>query len=81
MITTADQLAEAALALPREERAVLAAILADSLEEKEDPTEVAGAWDAEIQRRLAAIERGEARFLSDEEVKQRLEAKYGPLLD
>ena len=77
---TLNQLADAALSLPRDQRAVLAAILEDSLDE-EDLAEVSAAWDAEIQRRLSAIDRGEATLLTEEEVNRRLEAKYGPLLD
>ena len=46
MSQTALQLCEAALALPRDERATLVAILADSLDQEDDPVEVAKAWDA-----------------------------------
>jgi putative addiction module component (TIGR02574 family) len=81
MSQTADQLFEAVLALPRQDRATLAAILAESLEEDDDPAEVAAAWDEEIKRRVEAADRGEGHWLTEEEVKRRLESKYGPLLD
>jgi putative addiction module component (TIGR02574 family) len=81
MSQTGIQVREAALALPREERAALAAILVDSLEEEDDPAEVAKAWDAEIKRRIEAADRGEVAFLSHEEVWERVDAKYGKLED
>jgi len=80
MSPTADPLFEAVLALPRQDRATLAAILADSLEE-DSSAEVAAAWDAEIRRRVEAAERGEGHWSTEDEVNQRLEAKHGPLLD
>ena len=79
MSQTAIQLCEAALALPRDERATLVAILADSLDQDEDPADVAKAWNAEIKRRIEAADRGDVVFLSHEEVWQRLDAKYGKL--
>jgi putative addiction module component (TIGR02574 family) len=81
MSQAAIQLCEAVLALPRDERATIAAILADSLEEDDDPVEVAKAWDAEIKRRVEAADRGEVSFISHEELWQRLDAKYGKLED
>ena len=81
MSQTAIQLCKAVLALPRNERATLAAILSDSLDEDDDPAEVAAAWKAEIKRRVEAADRGEGHWLTEEEVNQRLEAKYGPLQD
>ena len=75
MSQAAIQLCEAVLALPRDERATIAAILADSLEEDDDPVEVAKAWDAEIKRRVEAADRGEVSFISHEELWQRLDAK------
>ena len=38
----------------------------------EDPAEVERAWQEEIQRRVAAIERGEAEWISHDEVMRRL---------
>jgi len=81
MSQAAIQLCEAVLALPRDERATIAAILADSLEEDDDPVEVAKAWDAEIKRCVEAADRGEVSFISHEELWQRLDAKYGKLED
>ena len=56
--TTADQLIEAVLALPRKDKEALAAILADDLDVAADPAEVKEAWDkeifAELRRPIAA---------------------------
>jgi putative addiction module component (TIGR02574 family) len=78
---TADQLFAAVLALPRDKRMQLAIILEDSLENSESSAEVAAAWDVEIKRRIEAANRGEGHWLTEEEVNQRLDAKYGPLQD
>ena len=80
MTPTMNAVCEAALALPREERAELAAILTNSLDARE-PAESISTWDAEIKRRMETARRGEGRWLTEEEVNQRLEAKYGPLHD
>jgi len=80
MSPTMNALCEAALALPRDERATLAAILTDSLQE-DDGGKTATPWDDEIKRRMEAARRGEGHWLTEEEVNQRLEAKHGPLHD
>ena len=78
---TTDQLFAAVLSLPRDERKLLSIILEETLEDDAEPAEVAAAWDAEIKRRIEAADRGEGHWLTEEEVNQRLDAKYGPLQD
>jgi putative addiction module component (TIGR02574 family) len=77
--TSMNALSEAALALPQKDRAALAAILIDSLDEDDDPVEAKKEWDAEIKRRIESTDRGDVALLSHEEVWQRLEAKNGKL--
>ncbi|HSN97945.1 MAG TPA: addiction module protein [Candidatus Nanopelagicales bacterium] len=62
----------AALALPPEERAALAAELLESLDAGEADEGVAEAWEAEIGRRLGEIERGEVKTIQASEVLKRL---------
>jgi putative addiction module component (TIGR02574 family) len=76
MSPTSNQLYESALSLSNDERARLADRLWESLD-GDTREEVAEAWAAEISRRIAAADRGEVKFLSHEEVWQRLEAKNG----
>jgi putative addiction module component (TIGR02574 family) len=66
MTTLVDELSQKALELPAEERVLLAERLLATVHEV-DP-EVETAWDAEIQRRLAEIDRGTARLIPAEEV-------------
>lgn len=61
-----------ALALPPHERAALAAELLESLDNVENEQDVAAAWDAEIERRIVQIERGEVETISAEQVMRRL---------
>ncbi|MFO1267333.1 MAG: addiction module protein [Rubrivivax sp.] len=66
----ADQLAELAervKALPIEDRSRLVELLLESLHEG-TLAEVEAAWDAEVERRLAAYDRGELKSLDGEEV-------------
>lgn len=67
MSETAAELAQRAAQLPREEREWLLDALLVSLNE---PTmsEIDAAWDAEIDRRVAEIERDEAALIPAEEV-------------
>jgi putative addiction module component (TIGR02574 family) len=57
----------AALALEPSERIALSVELLESLEAVEDD-DVATAWEAEVDRRVDELERGEAETLSAEEV-------------
>ncbi|MBK9266136.1 MAG: addiction module protein [Polyangiaceae bacterium] len=61
-----------ALALPPHERAALAAELLESLDNVENEQDVAAAWDAEIERRIVQIERGEVETIPAEQVMRRL---------
>lgn len=58
MSTLLDKASEAAFSLPRKERAALVHALIQSLDETMDEG-VEAAWDAEINRRLDAIEAGQ----------------------
>jgi putative addiction module component (TIGR02574 family) len=66
MTTLVDELSQKALELPAEERVLLAERLLATVHEV-DP-EVEAAWDVEIQRRLAEIDRGTAKLIPAEEV-------------
>jgi putative addiction module component (TIGR02574 family) len=58
----ADRVLDAALALPEPERTELAAILTDSIGDRSSPDEIEADWLADAKRRLAAIERGDAKL-------------------
>ncbi|MCL2780380.1 MAG: addiction module protein [Actinomycetia bacterium] len=65
---------EAALTLPRAQRADLAHQLVVSIDEHFDPPQVVEAeWNTEILRRLAAIDSGETVPLSADEAREQLE--------
>ena len=66
MTTLVDELSQKALELPAGERVLLAERLLATVHEV-DP-EVEAAWDVEIQRRLAEIDRGTAKLIPAEEV-------------
>ena len=67
MSTLRDELAMKALALSVEERVQLAQELLESVEREADP-DVEAAWEAEIARRIAEFERGDAKLIPAEEV-------------
>lgn len=79
----ARKLLEAALALPKNERADIAEKLIASVDaESSAPSEatdadVEQAWADEIVRRVERIERGEAKGSPFEEVKARMLARFG----
>ena len=58
-----DDVRAAALALTDEERLALAIDLAESLEPAGDPAEATRAWDQEIARRVAQLERSEVETI------------------
>lgn len=62
---------ELALELPEHERAELASTLVASLDGPPDP-DAGQLWEAEILRRLETIDRGDANFLTSEEVLARI---------
>ncbi len=76
MSPTANQLLETFLTLPRNERAELAALLWDAVDEPSDEG-LADTWEAEINRRIESTDRGEVTLIPHEEVKRRLGPKYG----
>jgi putative addiction module component (TIGR02574 family) len=61
------ELAERAASLSTEERSRLVELLLETLHES-PLADVEAAWDAEIQRRVAAYERGEVETYAAEEV-------------
>ncbi len=62
------ELEKMARELSREERAEFALILLESLEITEEQAAVGESWRVEIERRVAAYERGEAKVISGEDV-------------
>lgn len=77
-MSTVEQLAQQALALGPEDRVYLANVLEESLSTGDFATpELAAAWSAEIDRRMAAYRRGEAQSTDAdaalERIGQRLE--------
>lgn len=68
-----EELAERGMALAPEERSRLVDLLLVSLHE-EPLAEVDAAWDQEVERRLAAYDRGEAQALDGEDVLARARA-------
>ena len=72
MSLTYEQIAAEAMRLSAEERADLADKLWLSVD---TPEEVAAAWDAEIERRIAQIDSGEVETIPHEEVIARLRTK------
>ena len=69
-----DELLRRALALPPGERLALATELLNSVEERQDD-HWTRAWLAELDRRSAAIDRGEDKLEDWETVKARLRAE------
>lgn len=67
MAITASEIAKLGKQLPREERERLVDELLASLNEPASE-ELDAAWEGEIERRLAAYERGEVQSLSADEV-------------
>ena len=68
MTTQLAELEKKARELSREERAELALILLESLDITEDQAAVDESWRVEIERRVAAYERGEAKVIPGEDV-------------
>ena len=69
MVKNRDQIEAQALELSARERAELAHILIQSLDEAvEDPAEVERAWEEEIKRRVSQVEAGEAKLIPAAEV-------------
>lgn len=80
MSTTADEILRGALTLSDADRAEIAALLLRSLDEPAEasPAEIEAAWAAEIERRCAAIDRGETTMADWDEVQRKIEAEILP---
>jgi putative addiction module component (TIGR02574 family) len=76
MSRTAEQILEAAMALPETERAEVVARLQESLVGFASP-EIAAEWESEIAERLKSIDDGSVELIPAEEVHQKLREKYG----
>lgn len=77
MSAKSDSVRDEALRLPEQERARLAAALLASLDgEAEEGVEEA--WAAEVEKRKAQVERGEARLVPWEQVKAEVKAALKP---
>jgi putative addiction module component (TIGR02574 family) len=66
-MSSVEELAQKARALPREDSARLVEDLLASLHEARDP-EIEAAWDEEIRRRVEEIESGKAKLIPADEV-------------
>lgn len=64
---------DAAMELPEDERAELAAVLVDSIGDGRPEAELDAAWLAEAKRRLEEVRGGHATLVSTSEVEQELE--------
>ncbi len=71
MSSTLDTVLQDALTLNDRERAKLAARLLDSLDPERDDA-VDAAWDAEIARRVAALDAGTAKLVPWSQVREEL---------
>jgi putative addiction module component (TIGR02574 family) len=71
MKTSASDLFKKALDLDDRDRATLAGLLIESLEEEPDP-ELERIWKAEIQRRVVELDSGDIKAVPWEDVKDRL---------
>jgi len=76
MSTVLDELKQKATQLSESERAELALSLIESLDGEAD-TGIDEAWQAEIDRRVAEIDRGDVQLIPGDEVFARLRRKLG----
>jgi putative addiction module component (TIGR02574 family) len=76
MPMTIDQIAEEALALSKEERALLADRLAGSLD-TEEQKRLEGLWSIEAKRRLEEIRSGEVKTIPGPEALARVRRSVG----
>lgn len=74
MATSATDILSQALELKEEERAELAGLLIESLDEPAEEG-VEAAWAVEIERRMADLDSGAAKTLSWEEVRKKLHGR------
>lgn len=80
MSLTAEQVLEAAMALPEPERAEVAARLQETVGVFAD-ARIAAAWKAEIARRIKEADEGGEPSIPEEEVERLLQEKYGYVAD
>jgi putative addiction module component (TIGR02574 family) len=80
MSETTQQLLNDALRLSTVDRAQLAALLIESLDESPDPG-ADDAWSVEIEHRLAEIDRGDVSMIPWAEVQKQLRGENGTLSD
>ncbi len=74
MATSATDILKQALELEEEERAELASLLIESLDEPAEEG-VEAAWATEIERRMADLDSGSAKTLPWDEVRERLHGR------
>ena len=74
MATSATDILKQALELKEEERAELASLLIESLDEPAEEG-VEAAWVAEIERRMADLDSGTAKTLPWDEVREKLHGR------
>lgn len=71
-----EEIAQEALALPPEDRTYLADVLEQSLTSGEFATpEIAAEWAAELDRRIAAYDRGETQGVEAKQALERIRAR------
>lgn len=75
MTKTAEALLRDALDLDERERADMAVALLESLEPAVNQAEIEQAWHEEVQRRIAAVDSGQAELIPWEEVRKQLFAR------
>ncbi len=75
-MSSVAELFKQAAELPEEERATLAGLLIETLENETDP-DVEQAWAAEIERRLAELDSGAVRTIPWETVRARVLGRLG----
>ena len=75
MTEQAERVRDEVLQLPEKDRAELAHLLLESLEDTED-LDVAAAWDDELTTRLHRIDDGEARLRPAHQVLAEIRDKY-----
>ena len=71
-MTIVEDLFAKAVTLPEDDRAALAALLLDSLEDETSDKDVEEAWAAEVQRRMANYRAGNAQTIGWSELRERL---------
>jgi putative addiction module component (TIGR02574 family) len=71
-VSIVEDLFAKAVTLPEDDRAALAALLLDSLEDEAIEEDVEQAWAAEVQRRMANYRAGNVQTIGWTELRERL---------